>query len=285
MLFFQFLVPSSFFFFFFTSFLFVLYTLGPCGAPMVTCGPSKQGKLSTHKSPAVCVPTFLGSPCMATAPTTSGSHHQPIQMSNTLFEVADCYVNPPCFSPARPLRTRTPGKMFLWFSISFIISSVLHPYSPSSQRLFINMLLMGSGGWSLWLEELRTWQPYQAVSYKVGTPPFPQVWAVTAMTPSHCAFVWPVLQLLCIPTPIEWEDPPSFTDHHNKQIDQKQNEFPPRWRPSNCQRWQFAWFWYRTKRFFMKHLRASCFHPPQPSLSTSGLRPPIFVTGKEKARN
>lgn len=175
---------------------------------MVTCGPSKQGKLSTHKSPAVCVPTFLGSPCMATAPTTSGSHHQPIQMSNTLFEVADCYVNPPCFSPARPLRTRTPGKMFLWFSISFIISSVLHPYSPSSQRLFINMLLMGSGGWSLWLEELRTWQPYQAVSYKVGTPPFPQVWAVTAMTPSHCAFVWPVLQLLCIPTPIEWEDPP-----------------------------------------------------------------------------
>lgn len=32
----------------------------------------------------------------------------------------------------------------------------------------------------------------------------------------------------------------------------------------------------------MKHLRASCFHPPQPSLSTSGLRPPIFVTGKER---
>lgn len=37
------------------------------------------------------------------------------------------------------------------------------------------------------------------------TLPPPPVWAATAMTPSHCAFVRPVLQLLRIPTPIEWE--------------------------------------------------------------------------------
>lgn len=198
-----------------SHFFFVFHTLSSCGAPMVTCGRSKQDKLSTHKSPAVCVPTFLGSPCMATktppeAPTTSGSHHQPIQMSATSFEVADCYVNPRCFSPAQPLthlKTRTLAKVVLccWMIVSFIISSLLHPHRLSSQFWFVNMLLMGFGGW---FQAMVTWGEQDMAtirSCQLQSWHIPQVWAVTVMTPSHCAFVWPVLQLLWIPTPIEWE--------------------------------------------------------------------------------
>lgn len=51
----------------------------------------------------------------------------------------------------------------------------------------------------------------------------PEVWAVTVMTPSHCAFVWPVLQLLWIPRPIEWEGfppqrPSQQTNTPDKQV-------------------------------------------------------------------
>lgn len=51
----------------------------------------------------------------------------------------------------------------------------------------------------------------------------PQLWAVTVMTPSHCAFVWPVPQLLWIPRPIEWEGfppqrPSQQTNRPDKQV-------------------------------------------------------------------
>lgn len=50
----------------------------------------------------------------------------------------------------------------------------------------------------------------------------PQVWAATAMTPSHRVFVRPVLQLLRIPEPIEWEGlPPLETITTNKQAPPK----------------------------------------------------------------
>ena len=70
-------------------------------------------------------------------------------------------------------------------------------------------------------------------------------------------------------------------DHHNKQIHQT-NKFPPHQSPNNCQRWQFGWFWYRTKRFFMKHFWASRFYPSQPSFLISGSGPPVFVPRKKK---
>ena len=77
--------------------VFVSYELSLCRAPMVTCGPSKQDKLCAH---------FPWLTLHDNKTPTRGSHHQPIQMSATTFEVADHYVNPHCFSPAQPL-TRT----------------------------------------------------------------------------------------------------------------------------------------------------------------------------------
>lgn len=74
-----------------------------CGAPMVTCCLSKQDKLSTYKSQQCVCPLSLAHPGCQTKNPTRGSHQQPIQTSATLFEVADCCVNPRCFSPAQCL--------------------------------------------------------------------------------------------------------------------------------------------------------------------------------------
>ena len=49
----------------------------------------------------------------------------------------------------------------------------------------------------------------------------PQVWVATVMTPSHSAFVWPVLQLLLDPKANWVGGFLPLRDHHNKQIDQK----------------------------------------------------------------
>lgn len=51
----------------------------------------------------------------------------------------------------------------------------------------------------------------------------PPLWAVTVMTPSHCAFVGPVLHLLWNPRPIEWEvfppqRPSQQTNRRGKQV-------------------------------------------------------------------
>ena len=72
----------------------VFYELSLCRAPMVTCGPSKQDKLGAH---------FPWLTMHDNETHTRGSHHQPIQMSATLFEVVEHYVNPQCFSPAQAL--------------------------------------------------------------------------------------------------------------------------------------------------------------------------------------
>lgn len=47
---------------------FVSHTLSLCGAPMVTCGPSKQDKLSTHKSQQCACPLSLAHPAWQQKP-------------------------------------------------------------------------------------------------------------------------------------------------------------------------------------------------------------------------
>lgn len=72
----------------------VFYELSLCRAPMVTCGPSKQDKLRAH---------FPWLTMHDNETPTRDSHHQPIQMSTTSFEVVEPYVNPQCFSPSQAL--------------------------------------------------------------------------------------------------------------------------------------------------------------------------------------
>lgn len=85
------------------------------------------------------------------------------------------------------------------------------------------MLLRGFGGW---FQGMVTWGEQNMAtirSRQLQSWHIPQLWAVTVMTPSHCAFVWPVLQLLWIPRPIEWEDfppqrPSQQTNRPDKQV-------------------------------------------------------------------
>lgn len=129
---------------------------------------------------------------------TRGSHHQPIQMSATSFEVADCYVNPQCFSPAQPLThsqkqdSSKGGPVMLddCFFYSLQPLEVFHPYSRSSQFWFVNMLLRGFWWMVLGHGDLRRaghGNHTKPSVTKLAHPP--KVWAVTVMTPSHCAFV------------------------------------------------------------------------------------------------
>lgn len=72
----------------------------------------------------------------------------------------------------------------------------------------------------------------------------------------------PITQRLCMTCPPASLEPKGnwvgggffflLSNHHNKQIETA-NKFPPNQCPNNCQRWQFGWFWYHTKRFFIKH--------------------------------
>lgn len=136
---------------------------------------------------------------------------------------------------------------------------------------------MGCGGW---FQGMVTWGGQNMATIpgcQLWSWHIPRVWAATVMTPPHRVFVWPVLQLLWIPEPIEWEGFTSLRDHHNKQTG-PQNKFPSHQCPNNCQWWQFAWFWFNTKRFFMKHLQISRFHLSQPSSGVGA----INIENKQK---
>lgn len=80
---------------------------------------------------------------------------------------------------------------------------------------------MGCGGW---FQGMVTWGGQNMATIpgcQLWSWHIPRVWAATVMTPPHRAFVWPVLQLLWIPEPIEWEGFTSLRDHHNKQTGPK----------------------------------------------------------------
>lgn len=98
------------------------------------------------------MPTFLGSPCMATKIPTRGSHRQPFQMSASLFEVEDGYVNhsvshQPSLSHTQKTtaaqQTREGGPMMPAI-VPFIVASLLEgafsSRSTSTQCRFIRML-------------------------------------------------------------------------------------------------------------------------------------------------
>lgn len=106
----------------------------------------------------------------------------------------------------------------------------------------------------------------------------PRVWAATVMTPSHRAFVWPVLQLLWIPKPIEWEGlPPLETITTNKQSPKTSSHRTNVQTTANGD--SLLGFWFNTKRLFTKHFWASSFHPLQPR---SGAEPSILKINKNR---
>lgn len=175
--------------------------------------------------------------------TSRGSHRRPIQMSNTSFEVAGCYVNPRCFSPAQPRAPKStkpakggpamPDNCF-FYSSQPLERDLLHSYSrsfPAWLRKHVDgtwWMVQGPG-------DLRRAEHGNHTRL-----------SVTKL--AHSASLGgnsddPVTQSLCTTCPPATPDPganrvggrTSLRDHHNKQTG-PQNKFPPHQCPNHCQR-------------------------------------------------
>lgn len=118
-------------------------SLASCEAPMVTCG-SKQGKLSAHKSPdSVCgCPLSLAHLGMA---TDSHQPTNPFRCQTPYLKSRITCVNPPCFSPPRPLGEQEPKPRRPGPSVFLSVPAVRQSVRPSLLvpiRPLVNMLLM-----------------------------------------------------------------------------------------------------------------------------------------------
>lgn len=126
-----------------------------------------------------------------------------------------------------------------------------------------------------WLEESRTWQPYQAVIYEVGTSP-----SLGGNSDD------PVTQSLCVTCPPATLDPQAnrmggFTSLRdittNKQSPKTSSHRTNVQTTANGD--SLLGFWFNTKRLFMKHFWASRFHLAQPR---SGAEPSILKINRNR---
>lgn len=194
---------------------------------MVTCEPSKQDKLSAHKSQQYACPLSLAQPAwqqkhQQRLPPPAHSNVSHIVWSRGLLCKSTVFFSSVASHTLSKTQTLVKVVLQCWIIFFFyrlwsLEVGLLHPYIP--QSWFVNMLLMGGSGWFSGHGDLRRAEHgNHATQCQLQSWHIHEVWAATVMTPSHSAFVWPVLQPLWILKPIEWEGlPPLETITTNKQ--------------------------------------------------------------------
>lgn len=108
---------------------FVSHTLSSCRAPMVTCGPSKQDKLSTHKSQQCACPLSLAHPAWQQKPhqrlpPPAHSNVSHLVWSHRLLCKSTVFLTSPASHTLSKTRTLVKVVLWCWMIVPFIVSSL-----------------------------------------------------------------------------------------------------------------------------------------------------------------